>query len=89
MARTITAPQGSSGHQESKRQRFERLAQRRVTDALNQLRLIGNLANRGNYDYTDDHVRQIVDALESEMRHLRRRFQQQEDASGRTFAFRK
>lgn len=74
---------------ETKRQRFERLAERRVTEALKQLRLIGNLAHRGNYDYTEDHVRQVIDALEAELRQLKKRFQQQEGANGRTFYFRK
>ena len=89
MRRRALTPVDPTPQRESKRARFERLAQRRVTTALKQIRLIGNLANRGNYDYTDEHVRQLLDALEGEMRHLRKRFQQQEDASGRTFSFRK
>jgi hypothetical protein len=88
MRRRALTPVDPAPQQESKRDRFERLAERRVTNALKQIRLIGNLANRGNYDYTDEHVRQLLDALEAEMRHLRKRFQQQ-GASGRTFSFRK
>ena len=74
---------------ETKESRFERLAQRRVTVALNSLRLIGNLSNRQNYDYTDEHVRQIVDSLEGGMRQLKSRFRQEGATSGRTFSFKK
>lgn len=72
---------------ETKRDRFERLAERRVTEAIKKLRLIGNLANRHNYDYTEDHVRQVLDALESEMRHLRSRFRDESGDHRPTFIF--
>jgi len=74
---------------ETKLERFERLAERRVTETLRHLRLIGNLANRGNYEFTDEHVRQVLDALEAELRQLKHRFRQEGTASGRTFSFRK
>jgi hypothetical protein len=74
---------------ETKLGRFERLAQRRVTEALRRLRLIGNLSNRQNYEYSEDHVRQIVDALDVEMKQLKQRFRQEETESERIFSFRK
>lgn len=79
----------SGGPGESKQSRFERIAQRRVTEALRLLRLIGNLSNRQNYQYTDGHVRQIVDALDGEMRQLKQRFRQEEGEVGRVFSFKK
>ena len=83
---TALQPSGGRG---SRLERFERLAQRRVTETLRRLRLVGNLANRRNYDYTEDHVRQILEALEAEMRQLKQRFRQEEAASGHNFSFRK
>lgn len=74
---------------ESKLDRFERLAARRVTETLRRLRLIGNLANRSNYEYSDEHVRQIVDALEAELRQLKLRFRHEGTPSGRAFSFKK
>ena len=74
---------------ESKLERFERLAQKRTTQALRRMRLVGNLANRTNYDYSDDHVKQIVDALEAELRQLRARFRQHGAEAGHTFLFKK
>jgi phage-related protein len=72
-----------------KLRKFEELAERRVTQALRQIRLIGNLSNRHNYVYTEDHVRQIIDALESALRQLKQRFSQQNGDGGPTFTFRK
>jgi len=74
---------------ETKSQRFERLAERRVNRLVHQFRLIGNLANYHNYEYTDAHVRQILDALETELRQLKHKFRQLEARGEHTFAFRK
>ena len=38
---------------DDKGSRFERLAERRVTEVLRKMRLIGNLSNKRNYTYTD------------------------------------
>jgi hypothetical protein len=74
---------------ESKRQRFERLAEKRVTEALRRLRLVGNLANRANYEYSDDHVRQVTEALDAELRQLKIRFRHDSVVAGNSFSFRK
>ena len=74
---------------DSKLVRFERLAQRRVNAAIKQLRLIGNLANRRNYEFTESHLRQILDALDAEMRSLKHRFRDEGAAGGQEFSFRK
>ena len=70
---------------ESKIQKFERLAQKRMTEALRQLRLVGNLSNRANYDYSDGHVKQMLDALESEIKQLKNRFRQEDASGGQTW----
>lgn len=79
----------ASTSRESKLQRFERLAQKRVTEALRRLRLVGNLSNRANYEYSDDHVRQLTEALEAELKQLKNRFRQKGGGAGQTFSFRK
>jgi ADP-dependent phosphofructokinase/glucokinase len=55
--------------------RFERLAERRVNEALEKLRLVANLSNRRNYTYSAEHAQQIVLALESGFQKLREKFQ--------------
>ena len=49
--------------EETKAETFRRLANKRVTNALDKIRLIGNLANRGTYEYTDDQVDMIEQVL--------------------------
>jgi len=65
--------------------KFEKIAERRVTEAIKRLRLLGNLANKRNYSYTEKHVKQIISALESEMKDLRNKFQN--DSSGGQIEF--
>jgi hypothetical protein len=60
---------------ENRINKFEIIAERRVTEAIKKLRLIGNLANKRNYSYTDKHIKQIFTALENELRDLKTKFQ--------------
>lgn len=52
---------------ETKRDKFIRLAETRTNKALEMIRLIGNLANKSVYDYTDKDVAKIFKALETEI----------------------
>lgn len=70
---------------EEKRMRFVRLAEARVNRALHDIRLIGNLANTHNYDYTEEDVAKILTALESEQRALRARFSAQKGSARAEF----
>lgn len=56
-----------------KRQKFKSLAEKRVNRTIHDLRLIGNLANRSNYEYTHRDMESILGALDGEMRRLRER----------------
>lgn len=57
-----------------KRQRFVELAEKRVTRAIEQLRLVGNLANRSNYQYGAEEATKIISTLEAELRQIKSRF---------------
>jgi len=59
---------------ETDRDKFVRLATKRVSNALRAIRLIGNLSNRSNYDFTDNDVEKIFSALGAEIRTCRERF---------------
>lgn len=47
-----------------KRENFVRLANQRVNRAIDQLRLVGNLGNKANYEYTEEDARKIAKALQ-------------------------
>jgi hypothetical protein len=72
-----------------KSSRFKRLAERRVSEAVKKMRLVGNLANRHNYAYTEEHVRQILEALEFEIRLVKARFRQETSVQNQGFSFKK
>jgi len=56
------------------RERFIELAEKRVTRAIRDLRLIGNLSNKSNYSYSEEDVRKIMRVLRSELRAVEQRF---------------
>lgn len=60
---------------ETKRERFVRIAEARTNRILDNMRLLGNCSHKGNYDYTDDDIKKIFNALESELRRQKARFQ--------------
>lgn len=70
---------------EDRRERFVRLANKRVNRALDTIRLIGNLANTAYYEYTDEDVRRVMKALEEEVRAARQRFESSPNTKGPRF----
>ena len=54
-----------------KADKFKELAAKRTAKAITAINLIGNCANKGNYDYTDEQVNAIIEALQKEIAQLR------------------
>lgn len=59
---------------ETRKERFRRLAIYRTNMVLDKLRILGNLANKANYDYTDEEVNKIFYAIDSQIRIIKGRF---------------
>ncbi|QIA65405.1 hypothetical protein GT360_17855 [Vibrio astriarenae] len=57
-----------------KKDKFVELAEKRVTRAIKDLQLIGNLSNKNNYAYTPEDVDKIIKVLEGELRELKAKF---------------
>jgi hypothetical protein len=57
-----------------KRAKFVELAEARMARAMNVIRLLGNLSNRNNYEFSDSDTTKIINALEAELRTLRLKF---------------
>ncbi len=57
-----------------KRAKFLELANKRVNRAIKDLALIANLANRKNYDYTEDEAKKVIRALQGEVDHVKHNF---------------
>jgi hypothetical protein len=57
-----------------KASKFIELANKRVNRAIKDIQLVGNLANRQNYEFTDEQARKIVKALQQEVDTLKQSF---------------
>ena len=60
--------------QEERNQRFKRLATYRTNEILNKLRLLGNLSNKANYDYSEDEINKIFSAIDSQTKLIKAKF---------------
>ena len=60
---------------------FVELANKRVPKALKALDLVGNLANRSNYTYTEEQVNQIKKVLRDKVNETCKRFDTKDSSS--------
>ena len=60
--------------EETKREKFIRLAENRVNSTIKEINLIVNLANKSNYDYTKDDVDKIIKTLKKSVSDLESKF---------------
>ena len=60
--------------QETKRERFVRLAEARTNKILEMMRLLGNCSSKSNYEYTDEDIKKIFFALEKELKNTKNKF---------------
>ena len=73
--------------QRDKRERFENLAEKRINEVIKRLRILGNLSNKTNYDYEDDHIRQMFQVIDSEIKDLKDRFKNSTSSVSSEFKF--
>lgn len=59
---------------QTRQERFKRLAEKRTNSILEQLRILGNLSNKANYDYSPEDVRKIFSAIDSQLRIIKAKF---------------
>jgi len=71
--------------QETKRDKFVRLAEARTNKIIDMIQLLGNCSNLGAYDYTQKDVNKIFSAIQSELDAARKRFNKQESPNSSKF----
>lgn len=59
---------------ETRSNRFQRLATYRTNKVLDKIRILGNLANRSNYEYSSEEVGKIFSTIEEELKHIKAKF---------------
>ncbi|ALC05555.1 hypothetical protein CDES_05605 [Corynebacterium deserti GIMN1.010] len=60
--------------EETKKQRFRRLAKSRGDRLLKEINLLGNLANKKNYEFDAADVEALFSAIEDELRETKSKF---------------
>ncbi len=68
-----------------RRLKFAELATKRVNKATQAIRVIGNLSNKSNYEYTDQDVRSIIRELNAAVADVKRRFSSGNSADSDNF----
>ena len=63
-----------SNQQETRRDKFVRLAEARTNKIIDMLQLLGNCSNTSAYDYTQQDVEKIFSAIEAEVREAKKKF---------------
>jgi len=60
--------------EETRQQRFKRIAGARTNKILDMLKLLGNCSNTGNYEYSENDVKKIFNAIEAEVKASKAKF---------------
>ena len=63
---------------ESKKEAFRRLAEQRTNAVLERLRILGRCANLELYEYSQEDVEKVFQAIEKELRATKLKFQNSE-----------
>lgn len=63
--------------EETRQERFKRIAGARTNKILDMIKLLGNCANTGNYEYSEEDVKKIFSAIESELKNAKAQFSKQ------------
>ncbi len=74
----------TAGTNETPRERFKRLAALRVNEVLKRLKILGNCANRRNYEYDVKDIYKIFDEIEKRVQQVKSKFL---DAKEQDFKF--
>lgn len=59
---------------ETKNAAFKRLAANRTNNAIKNVRLLGNLSNKHNYNYSEEDFKRIFASLENEVKLAKSKF---------------
>ena len=70
---------------ENKKANFKRIAENRTNKIIDQISLLGNLSNSSYYEYTDDQIEAIFDAIQEELDKQRAKFIKTKDGKKKKF----
>jgi len=65
---------GKVNDNETREERFKRIATLRTNAVLDRLRILGNLSNRQMYSYSEEDIRKIFSAIDKQMKEVKAKF---------------
>lgn len=78
---------GRENKNETKRERFVRLAENRTNRIINQLQLLGNLSNKNAYEYTEKDIQKMYKAIEDALSASKKCYSRQTEKGNTAFHF--
>lgn len=72
--------------QETKREKFVRMAEARTIKIISMIRLLGNCSNRLAYEYSDKDVNKIFSAIETAVADAKKRFKNSPSGNAEIFS---
>lgn len=70
---------------ENKKANFKRIAENRTNKIIDQISLLGNLSNSSYYEYTDDQIEAIFNAIQEELDKQKAKFIKSKDGRKKKF----
>jgi len=70
-----------------RRQRFEKIASKRVQKILDDINVLSNCSNRNNYEYSEADVKKMMTVIRGQLRQLEMAFSDQKGNGKQTFRF--
>lgn len=70
---------------DNKKENFKKIAENRTNKIIDLISLLGNLANTSYYEYTDEQINAIFDAIQAELDKQRDMFKPKKDGKKKRF----
>ncbi len=71
--------------EETKRDKFVRIAEARTNKIINMIQLLGNCSNQSMYEYSQKDVNKIFSAIQNELDEAKKRYSKQDSQKGTKF----
>ena len=72
-------------NEETKREKFVRLAEARTNKIINMIQLLGNCSNQSLYEYSQKDVNKIFNTIQTELDEAKKRYSKQDSQKGSKF----
>ena len=72
-------------NEETKRDKFVRIAEARTNKIINMIQLLGNCSNQSLYEYSQKDVNKICNAIQAELDEAKKRYSKQDSQKGSKF----